>query len=515
MRYGQRLDGPAILSSVTAPDDRERQGADAHHAARSGAIQVLTILAQALLGATQVVFARLFGRSVFGAYLSSLVVLDLFSRGGTGGADKAMLRYVAAARASGDASGVNRAIGTGLRLTLMVAGSFALALALGAPLVASLMKEPALATSLRILAPLPFLTGTTLVLIQATLAARVTRANFLVRGLAEPSLLLAAGLVAWSLGGGLDRLVVAHVSAYAATLVLAVIVAVRIFPRQELRGVWSAPRLPGFVRFALPMAAAEILNALVQRADMIILTALRGFEVAALYGAADFLTRPIASIRGAFDSIVAGVLSETLHLGELDRLRYNLRLTTRWVITVAAPIAVTALTLRRELLGVLYGTAYVDGASAMVALALTHFVNASLGLVGWVLMVAGRSRLGLFNNFLAAAFNVPAAYFLTLRFGLAGAAAATLTTSTLLQALMVIEVAVLHRVHPFSVSMLKPLIAAGVALAVEWAVRGAIATPGLRLLAAIVAGAISYALVLWALRLPEEERRLVQRVLRR
>jgi O-antigen/teichoic acid export membrane protein len=514
MSYGHGLDGSTISRSVTGPDDSGRQGADAHHAARSGAIQVLTILAQALLGATQVVFARLFGRTVYGAYLSSLVVLEPFSRGGTGGADKAMLRYVAAARASGDAGGVNRAIGTGLRLNLVVSGTFALALALVSPLLASLMKEPALATSLRILAPLPILTGTTLVLIQATLAARVTRANFLVRGLAEPSLLLAAGVTAALLGGGLDRLAIAHVSAYAATLVLAVIIAFRVF-RQEIRGVWSAPGVPGFVRFALPMAAAEILNALVQRADLIILTALRGFDVAALYGAAEFLTRPIVSIRSAFDSIVAGVLSETLHLGELDRLRYNLRLTTRWVITVAAPIAVTAVMLRRELLGLLYGGAYIGGASAMVALALTHFVNASLGLVGWVLMVAGRSRLGLFNNFLAAAFNLPAAYFLTVRFGIAGAAAATLATSTLLQAMMVIEVAVLHHVHPFSVSMLKPLAAAGVALAVEWAVRGAIASPWPRLLATIVAGALAYALVLWALRLPHEERRLVERVLRR
>jgi O-antigen/teichoic acid export membrane protein len=492
----------------------ERDRADARHAARGGAAQLLTILAQALIAATQVVFARLYGQVVYGSYVSTLAVLDVLNRGGTGGADKAMLRYVAAARAAGDAAGVKSAIGTGLRLGMAVGGCFGIALACAAPLLAIAFKAPTIESALRILAPLPLLTGALWILIQASLAARVTRANFYVRGLAEPSLLLFGGVLGWLVGGGLRALTTAHVSACLATLVLAIFLMPRVFSPNEIRGVLAAPRLRGLVSFSLPMAAGEMLNAVVQRADLVILTTLNGLEAAAVYGAVEFLTRSIANIRYAFDSILAGVLSETLHLGELARLRYNLQLATRWVLSIAAPITVTLIVLRHDLLVVLFGRSYGTGGAALVALAASHLVNASLGLTGWVLMVAGRSRLGLYNNLVCAVFNLCAAYFLTKRFGLPGAACAALGTSLLMQGIIQIEVAWLEKVHAFSTGLLKPIAATAIMLAVEWPMQSFIAAPWVRLPLVIAAGAAVYGMTLWALRLPEEERRIFDRALR-
>lgn len=492
----------------------ERDRLDARHAARSGAVQVLTILAQAMIAATQVVFARLYGQLVYGSYVSALAVVEVLNRGGTGGADKAMLRYVAAARAAGDAAGVKSAIGTGLRLGMSVGACFGIALAFAAPLLASAFKEPSLESALRIFAPLPLLTGALWILIQASLAARVTRANFYVRGLAEPSLLLLGGVLGWLLGGGLRALTIAHVSASLATLVLATLVVRRVFRPHEIRGVLAAPRLRGLVPFALPMAVGEMLNAVVQRADLLILTTLNGLEAAAVYGAAEFITRSIANIRYAFDSVLAGVLSETLHLGELARLRYNLRLATRWVISVAAPITVTLMVLRHDLLVILFGRSYGAGSVALIALAASHLVSASFGLTGWVLMVAGRSRLGLYNNLVCAVFNLCTAYVLTKRFGLSGAACAALGTSLLMQGIVVIEAAWLEKVHPFSTGLVKPIAATAIMLAVEWLVQALIVTTWLRLPLVVAAGVVAYGVALWALRLPEEERRMVDRALR-
>jgi O-antigen/teichoic acid export membrane protein len=471
----------------------------------------MTTLAQGLFASTQVIFARLYGRPVYGAYLSAMAAVDVLCRGGPGGADKAMLRYVAASRASGDDAGVRSAIGTGLRLTLAVGGGFAVALALGAPRLAAALGETSLAPALRILAPLPLLTGAVWVLIQATLAARITKANLIVRGISEPALLLVAGVVAWSLGGGLAALTTAQVASSTAALLLAALVVRRALHPGETARVLSAPRLRGFARFSLPIAVAEMLNAVVQRADILMLATLRGAEAAALYGAADLVTRTIANIRYAFDSVVAGVMSETLELGELSRLEYNLRLSTRWVVSVAAPIAVTVVVLRRELLAALFGASYAAGAGLLVALALSHLVNASFGLTGWMLVVAGRSRLGLFNNLIGAAFNLPAAYLLIVRHGLVGAGYAALGTSLLVQAVILIEVAALTKVHPLSAGLLKPMAAAALTLAAELALRPAIASAWARLAAVMATGAVIYGSTLLALGLPAEERQLLAR----
>ena len=75
---------------LTAPDTETSRGLDRKdvaHAARSGGVQVLTILLQAVTGATQVVFARLFGPTVYGMYQALLAVVELGGRAAAGGAD--------------------------------------------------------------------------------------------------------------------------------------------------------------------------------------------------------------------------------------------------------------------------------------------------------------------------------------------------------------------------------------------------------------------------------------------
>jgi O-antigen/teichoic acid export membrane protein len=490
------------------------QGADARHAARSGAVQVITAIVQALLATTQIVFAHLYGKSVYGAYVSALAVLEIFYRGGAGGADKAMLRYVAASRAAGNSAGVRSALGTGLRLNLVVGGLFALGLVIGAPWIASGLGQTAVAPALRILAPLPLLTGGLWVLVQASLAARSTKANFYVRGLAEPALLLIAGLVAWRLGGGLPALAAAHVVGATLTLMLAIVVVRGVLRPDETRRVLTAPTWRGFARFSLPIGASEMLNAVVQRADIVILTTLKGVQAAAIYGAADLFTRSIASIRYAFDSILAGVMSETLHLGETARMEYNLRLATRWVVSLAAPVAVTVVVLRHELLG-MFGFSYVGGADTLLALAVAYVVTASLGLTGWILVVAGHSRLSFGNNLVGSLFNVPAAYLLINRFGAVGAGYAALGTAVVSQALIVGEVAILKKVHPFGAGLWKPIAAGLAAAAVEAVVHAEAARTWLRVPAAILAGLVTYALALFAFRLPSEERQILSRNIRR
>jgi O-antigen/teichoic acid export membrane protein len=505
------------VSAVTARAQPNLHRRDARHAAVSGAVQALTVVAQGLLGGTQVVFARLYGQEVYGWYLSALAVMDVVCRAAVAGADKAMLRYVPAFRARGNAEGVRSALATALRLALIGGALLGSAVAVAGPWLARVLHEPALAGPLRILAPLPLLMGGIWILMQSTLAARVVRANFYVRGLAEPALLLVLGVAAGLLGCGIRGLAAAQVLASAATLTIAALVARRVFGRSELTRLWAAPGLRGFAPFSLPIAAAEVLNLLAQRGDMVVIAALLGPRTAALYGAAEMAARPIVSVRGAFDSVLAGVLSETLHGGELPRLDYNLRLTTRWVVSVAAPAAVTLVVLRREVLVLLFGPAYAAGAGVLAVLAASQLVSASLGLNGWVLLAGGHSRLGLLNNVVAAVFNLATAVLLVGRFGIIGAAYATLATMVVLQAIMMVQAHLLHRTHPLSAGLWKPLAAAAVSGVAEtlsrWYLPFGAAWARIGLVGAC--GALVYVLLLLALGLPDEERRVLSRLRRR
>jgi O-antigen/teichoic acid export membrane protein len=498
--------------TVAAPLDKESaRAADAQHAARSGAVQVLTVIVQAMIFFTRVTFARLYGQATWGGYVIVANVAEMFTRGGAAGAPSSMLRYVASARAAGDQEGVRRALGAGLRLCLLVAGIAGVGLALG---VGNLFpKVTALnGSALRLLAPVPVLVGCLAVLIQATLAARVTRANFWVRGVFEPTALLVAGVSAWALGGGLRGLAMAQVVASAATLTVALLVVRRIFHPAERRRVLGAPPIPGFARLSLSLGIADILNTVLQRADVLIVGYFAGPEWVAVYDACETITRVIANVRYAFDSIMAGMMSESLAMADKDRLRYGLRLVTRWVITAALPIALTVTVLRAELLLKFYGRDYAAGASALLVLALSHLANASLGLTGWMLVAGGKSRFVLLNNVLGVIFNIGAGILLTSRYGITGTAIAVLGTALVVQGSAVIEVALWQRISPFGAALWKPLVSAAIAVGVELVVSRVTPAGGARIAAVIAVGVVAYFVPLVLLGLPPEEHQMYQRL---
>ena len=509
---GPGTDRPRQEAAHAAKDDASHAAKDdASHAAKSGAVQVLTIAGQALLTVTNVLLARLFGRSVFGAYQASLAIVEMLTRGGTGGADKGMLRFVPGARARGEPAMVRAALGTGLRLGLVVGGLGALALVALAPLIARASHDPTMTTGLRLMAPAIVLTGGVWILAQASLAARVTRPNFIVRGLGEPVLLLVAGLTAAAVGRSLHHLAVAHVAAAGATFLLALFVVGPVFGKGAIAQSLRAPSVPGFVRFSLPLGLSELVNVVLQRADIVILTLFLGAGATGVYAAAEFITRVISNTRYVFDSIAAAVFSEALHLGQRERLQQSLSRMTRWVLTVATPIAVTVIVLRHELLS-LYGPAFQGGAPALVILALGHLVNASLGLAGWILVTSGRSRLLLMNNLGAATLNIVAGLTLIPRYGLVGTAIASLGSVAAMQIAGVVEVALTERVLAFDRSSLKPLVSGAVTLAAEVAIaRLCGGSTAVRVLLVIVAGLGIYGGSLLALGLAPEDRTLLQR----
>ena len=63
-----------------------------------------------------------------------------------------------------------------------------------------------------------------------------------------------------------------------------------------------------------------MVNAILQRADIVLLAKFVGPTAAAVYAAAEFITRIISNARYVFDAVAAPVFSEAIHLGQNDRL---------------------------------------------------------------------------------------------------------------------------------------------------------------------------------------------------
>jgi O-antigen/teichoic acid export membrane protein len=488
----------------------EGRPADAAHAARGGLLQLVGAIAQGLMPIYHVTVARLFGQATFGLYQTSLVVVELCTRLGWMGGDRAMHRFIAGHRAAGEDEMAQRAFGGALRLTASVSAIVAIALVFASGTIAAFTHKPGLAQMLPIMAALIVPATATMVLVAATLGNKVMRVNLIVRAVGEPIMLLLAALCAFALGGGPRRLAAAHVSASLTVFTGAVVGACVVFGRHWVARALRLPRHPRLMGFVLPVAGSEVGNTVLQKADLFILSFFVPDRTIAIYAASEFLGRIAANVRYAFDSVAAPVLSEAIHLHDRERLHYNLALMTRWVATLSVPLAVTMVGLRGDLLA-LYGPGFVAGTSLVCIWTATHLVNGSFGLISHVLTMSGRSRLYMGNQIVAAATNVGLCLLLIPRFGMTGAAVSALISVTLPLVLALIEVWAIERVHPFEVGLAKPFVA-GVGMLLAQLGVTSLATGHLaRVVLAIVAGVVVYLGLLALLRPGREERELVHR----
>jgi O-antigen/teichoic acid export membrane protein len=503
-----------------------RRTDDASHAARSGGSQLLAMLGQGLLVFHKMLVARLFGDAAFGLYRTSADVCELVARSGMVAADKGLLRYIAAHRGAGESALELGSLGSAIRLAgwtgfiLSIAlmavapwlGSLCgLAAHLGAATGTCLWGDPLLPSVVRRMAPAAAAAGLMLVLMAATLGAKVTRVNLIVRGVAEPVLLVGGAVVVFLTGRSVVGLALAQNLIYLVVLAMAVAGAARVFGARRLRAAIAAPGHPTFTRFVLPIGLSEILNTFVQKLDIFILCAYVDAPTVGVYAAAEEVGRSVAGIRYAFDSVVSPLLAEALYQKDNARASYNLALVTRWVASVAAPIAATILVLRRELLS-LYGPDFVAGAGVAVLLVIGHLVNGVLGLVAGVLMMSGRSHLFFWNNLVAMALNLTLALLLIPGHGIVGAAIASLAGTSALLGSFCLEAWWLERIHPFNFGFAKPFIAAAVTLVAELGLARLPLPAPLRIPVVIVGGAVVYLATLLALRPGEEEMRIVRRL---
>ncbi len=476
-------------------------------------MQLLGIIAQGLMPVYYAVVKRLFGPTIFGYYASTFAITEVLTRLGVCGADRGMYRFVAAHRAAGETDLERRALGTGLRLAGAVTGVIVVALVVLAGPLGRWMGRPTLSSTLPFMAPVVTTAALMFILVAATLARKVTSVSFFVRGLIEPGMLLVAATTAYLLGAGTRGLAVAHGVAYVLTAAAAVIGAARVFGGRTLLKALRSPPHPQFARFTLPLALSDGANTLFQRVDMLVMPLYVDPKAIAAYFVAEVAGRVSANIRYAFDGIAAPLLSEALALRDHDRLRYNLRLLTRWVTTLSLPIATTMIALREFVL-LMFGRDTLVASSVLVLATTGHLLSGTLGLGGQVLMMAGRSRVVLANQVGSTALNFILCLLLVPRFGINGAAISVLACLTTMMVAMVIEVWVLERVHPFHAALLKPVGAAAATLAVQLiAVRMLPSLVGA--IVALLGGVLTYVGVLLLLGLAREERDVVKQAVTR
>lgn len=245
-------------------------------------------------------------------------------------------------------------------------------------------------------------------------------------------------------GFGAVGVITGNVVAQAITAVIAVVLAVRTVPF-SLRGS-TASMYGNLFTFSLPLMFAGSFNFLIGDIDTFLLGALDTSTAVGLYTAV-FNLRPM---------VLVFFFPATYLLGPvLTRLQKEKRATdakrtytaiSKWTTLVSFPLFLLPFLFPTVVLGVSYGSGYVNPDTALVLqlFAVSMLVNVALGANDRAVVALGHNRATMWIAAIAAGVNLLLNVLLIPRFGMIGAA---LASTVAFMSRDVINTVLLYRIH--------------------------------------------------------------------
>jgi O-antigen/teichoic acid export membrane protein len=230
------------------------------------------------------------------------------------------------------------------------------------------------------------------------------------------------------------------------------------------RGIKSEYHVRDFLKFSLPLAVTQPISYLLNYAGTFIIGYYCTAKDIGLYGIVTHLS-PLLIVPLYSAIVVFGpLISELSHLGRKDELARHYKFITKWVFAISLLIFIMFLLLSKPILSI-FGRDYADPKAqiCLIIMGFAQLYNAANGPNGLLMAMTGRPHINLFNTALLMVTSVLLCILLVRSTGpLGGIIAAALAQAIAIvgvNTLYAIQIWHYHKMHPFSLEYLKPLVA--------------------------------------------------------
>ena len=328
----------------------------------------------------------------------------------------------------------------------------------------------------------------------------------------QPLAWIAFMLIGWSV----SRSIGVSVLAYALSWVGATLAAWWMWER-ETRSFGHLPPEPktvqSLLRYGAPRAPAALLSQSLFWADYFVAALYVSPTDLGVYAAALRVAQVIMLFLTAVNYMFSPFVADLHARGERERLDDLYKSLTRWIVAGTIPLLLVVAIMPSTVL-LLFGGAFDQGTTALRILLIGQAVNVAVGSVGFILIMVGRTGWDLAVYAVSFVLEIGAAFLLTPRYGINGAAVAQATTMAFSNLLRLYLVWRFIRIQPFTAAYARlaiPAAAGGVVMAAVHAAVGGAAWP-VDLVLSAVAGTVVYVAVLIPTGLTAAERRGLVRV---
>ena len=263
------------------------------------------------------------------------------------------------------------------------------------------------------------------------------------------------------------------------------------------------------LRFSYPLMFVTILGTLMHWMDILMLGYFTDTTTVGLYHPAARTAGLLRTVLLAFMGIFAPMMSDYHRQGEVGEMGKLYKLIVRWIVSLSLPLAIIIIIYSKKIM-LLFGVQYLSASNVLMVLTTAAFIQTLFGGGGQTLTMTGFTKVNLFNSIIVVLINITLNLLWIPQYGIIGAAYATLISMALLGLLRIVEVNHLIKITPFSLKLMKPIIAGVIMTAVLIYIKPVVLPLHTitSLIIITLVGLLSFFTMLWLLRFDADDRKI-------
>jgi O-antigen/teichoic acid export membrane protein len=462
---------------------------------------------------TSIVVTRFLGPQLYGIFVLGSTVSVVGKIFAISGLERGVQRFVSFYRGQERPEQVSRTIVPGTLITAVISPFITACLYfLATPIAIRIFRNPDMVIVIQILAfSIPF-GAIGAVWLHAIQGYKKIGHQVLVEDFLAPLIQLGLMVSVLLLGGKLKGISLASVLAAVVTSIFALLFLKKHFSIWEKTKFFYNWEL---VSFSIPLFFVNILNFLLNRADVLMLGYFKAASEVGIYFIAFRIALLVQFPLNSFGPIFGPTMSEFFGQSEIMKAGEFYKITTKWVLSLSIPIFVIVFLYSSQILS-MFGRHFVAGSSAVAILGLAQFINCGVGHAGLLIVMSGHPKVNLINSLILLCCNIVLNYLLIPPYGLLGTAIATGASVIAINIIRLIEVYSLLRMHPYTIRFVKPLFAGAVSFLFTLVIKDLLGEAHQVILVLEVLGSISlYGALLWVLKIDDEDNLVLDLILKR
>jgi O-antigen/teichoic acid export membrane protein len=214
--------------------------------------------------------------------------------------------------------------------------------------------------------------------------------------------------------------------------------------------------------FSLPLLFVTFLNQIMNWTDTLMLGYYKTADIIGLYNAALPLGRVISMLLGSMIFIYMPVISGLHAKNQRFEMKRSYAILTKWLCTATLPLASVFVFFPTVVLNSLFGHEYILAGTVLQILAVGFLINNLMGPNGATLTAMGKTKFLMCSTFVAMCINITLNALLIPKYGIIGAAVATVTALILINIIRSIKLYSISKIHSLGKNILKPIILSSV-----------------------------------------------------